>query len=480
MFAKSKISQSMIDAVNKVLGEQPVEQKDQLLNEAGAPIKEPTPTGVRVYGSSYGNSAKAKKDQTKSPVDNLKGPKDKEMKEAAKPDFLDMDKDGNKKEPMKKAVADKNMKEELKGNQDKIDANNNNKIDGQDFKILKAKKKVKEGREFTEKLLEMVRKSDVPAYLRKAKGDTPLTMADVKAPKKDSISAPENLAKARNEEVELNEALDNGYKIKMKHSDKGRIHAPTGEHIGDVTKETGGWRYHGGHHSKWLGTESGPHYKTGVEKTKEAAANKVAQIHHSSLSEEVEHLNEDDFAHAKKQGWSVSHHYHHTKVTHPKHGIVSIDRYGEWMHHPDQDYLGRPKGDLVAHGQFDKLNKHLSSLKEGYEPSDAPITTDTLAGRMPGGKSNSFKSFKTRVKPLAKQEGETETPDTNSAEKTSARSSIKAEEVQVEATIAGTSGWEPMKKDVKDKSGAVHTPMSRAKDLARQAFKTVQNKTKVK
>jgi len=29
------------------------------------------------------------------------------VKEAAKPDFLDMDKDGNKKEPMKKAVADK-------------------------------------------------------------------------------------------------------------------------------------------------------------------------------------------------------------------------------------------------------------------------------------------------------------------------------------------------------------------------------------
>ena len=41
MFAKSKVSQSMIDAVNKVLGEQPVEQKDQLLNEAGTPIKEP-------------------------------------------------------------------------------------------------------------------------------------------------------------------------------------------------------------------------------------------------------------------------------------------------------------------------------------------------------------------------------------------------------------------------------------------------------
>ena len=31
----------------------------------------------------------------------------KKVKEGAKPDFLDMDKDGNKKEPMKKAVADK-------------------------------------------------------------------------------------------------------------------------------------------------------------------------------------------------------------------------------------------------------------------------------------------------------------------------------------------------------------------------------------
>ena len=35
----------------------------------------------------------------------------KKMEEGAKPDFLDMDKDGNKKEPMKKAVADKKVKE---------------------------------------------------------------------------------------------------------------------------------------------------------------------------------------------------------------------------------------------------------------------------------------------------------------------------------------------------------------------------------
>ncbi len=39
-----------------------------------------------------------------------KAKKDKKMEEGAKPDFLDMDKDGNKKEPMKKAVADKKKK----------------------------------------------------------------------------------------------------------------------------------------------------------------------------------------------------------------------------------------------------------------------------------------------------------------------------------------------------------------------------------
>ena len=51
---------------------------------------------------------------------------------------------------------------------------------------------------------------------------------------------------------------------------------------------------------------------------------------------------------------------------------------------------------------------------------------------------------------------------------------------QNEATIAGTSGWKKMPSTVTDKSGAKHSPMSRARDLAQQAFKKVQDKTKVK
>ena len=44
-----------------------------------------------------------------------KAKKDESVKEGAKPDFLDMDKDGDKKEPMKKAVADKKGNAPKKG-----------------------------------------------------------------------------------------------------------------------------------------------------------------------------------------------------------------------------------------------------------------------------------------------------------------------------------------------------------------------------
>lgn len=66
----------------------------------------------------------------------------------AKPDFLDIDKDGNKKEPMKKAVKDSKVKEAIKGGQKKLDvAAPKGKLTGADFKALgdKKKKKVKEG-----------------------------------------------------------------------------------------------------------------------------------------------------------------------------------------------------------------------------------------------------------------------------------------------------------------------------------------------
>jgi len=59
-----------------------------------------TATGLKhTAGKNYGGQ-----DAPKIPDSDKKA---KKVKEAAKPDFLDMDKDGDKKEPMKKAVADK-------------------------------------------------------------------------------------------------------------------------------------------------------------------------------------------------------------------------------------------------------------------------------------------------------------------------------------------------------------------------------------
>jgi hypothetical protein len=69
--------------------------------------------------------------------------------EAAKPDFLDMDKDGNKKEPMKKAVADKKTTEALKGGQRKLDVDKDGKLEKSDFEKLRASKGVKEAEQKT-------------------------------------------------------------------------------------------------------------------------------------------------------------------------------------------------------------------------------------------------------------------------------------------------------------------------------------------
>jgi len=55
------------------------------------------------FKSKFMKMVEAKKDE----ADKKKADKKKKMEEGAKPDFLDIDKDGDKKEPMKKAVADK-------------------------------------------------------------------------------------------------------------------------------------------------------------------------------------------------------------------------------------------------------------------------------------------------------------------------------------------------------------------------------------
>ena len=148
MFAKNKVSQSLVDAVSSIV------------NEAE---KVPTTTGMKVYGSSYGNSQKARKDQLKSTLADVKGPsksdieKEKEVKEELKGNQHKIDKNKNNKIDAHDFKLLR--KEELKGDQHKIDANKNNKIDAHDFQLLRGKKKVKEDT-FADKLFNSLSESE--------------------------------------------------------------------------------------------------------------------------------------------------------------------------------------------------------------------------------------------------------------------------------------------------------------------------------
>lgn len=142
----------------------------------GLPKHKKTDEAIRVKnvkGSGYGEipakgeRGQDERDQAASAVKHARKPGgnsfDYKMKQAglevaegSKPDFLDMDKDGNKKETMKKAVADKKknpfakVKEAtkpLKGGQKKLDTDKDGDIDATDMKNLRAKKKaVKESK----------------------------------------------------------------------------------------------------------------------------------------------------------------------------------------------------------------------------------------------------------------------------------------------------------------------------------------------
>jgi hypothetical protein len=134
MFAKDKVSQALIDAVNKVIGEnktetviqpkQPVPNPvPQQLSEAGN-VKIATSGGTKVLGHRYGNSAKTHRELMADPFAGAKGPKSNELEKIEK-----------------EKKKERSMDEELKGNQHKIDKNKNNKIDSHDFKILRGQKK---------------------------------------------------------------------------------------------------------------------------------------------------------------------------------------------------------------------------------------------------------------------------------------------------------------------------------------------------
>jgi len=537
MFAKGTITQSMIDAVNSVISE---EKKQMLmepeLDETGfhkaahaakkagqshfefqgkkypatakshkeaieieeASEKVPTPTGMKVYGSSYGNSKKARADQTKHSVDDVKEPKAKDLKTEEQHDDEKEDK-----KLIKKMVDKSCLKQESSfanklldtikehkdsGSQETFTDNNLGEEEMSDAQMKKR-----------EKIVMSMKKGAADLKQRYGKNwkNVMYATATKQAMKEDSSDVYEG--------EELDEATP-----------------PKGTDIADKS------------YLKTAGKKPGTMHNVG----------KGLKAFLQGKKEPMESVEYDGKSLEEKND-------SHTHAAH-----YEDPKTGEWTGmkliaaKDDQDAIKQAHANCEDGCRLSKVQRH-TTVKEDFELTEAEVvvkssdleevTTDMLRGREKGGKSNSFKPIKLQLrtdgemkspapehgmdtkekqkittnpgpvdietddklgkptpqshfsdkkklnseavrgelKHIRNKEGKMRDDEVDSFAKDQKQSGlIKNEESELdEKVIAGTPGWEKMPKDVKDKSGAVHTPMSRAKDLARQAFKKVKQET---
>jgi len=149
----------------------------------------------------------------------------------------------------------------------------------------------------------------------------------------------------------------------------------------------------------------------------------AADYMYSEMKESVEQIDEitqadidksaeKEVAHAKKHGWKVEKQTYGRTYKHPKHGHIDMNRYGEWQHRP-QSGIMRGKGNLIAHGNFEDLDKHISSLKEEVwkisEEQHKEILVHTEVEDGSHQDKSDTKDLHDRVKAAAKKHGATVT-----------------------------------------------------------------------
>ena len=428
MFAKNKVSQSMIDAVNSVINES---------NVVEASEKVPTSTGMKVYGSSYGNSAKARADQTKSAVDTLKGPKAKDLE--LKP-------------------HEKKMQEDLKGNQSKIDANHNNKIDAQDFKILRAKKKVSEESEKEEghedakqdkaMIKKMINKSEKEEGHEDAKQDKALIkkIADKEADKK--VKGHENrLHKSHVKEnifynfaKQLQEDKSKGTEPTFTDNNVGEMATPKKNQ--DISDKA--YLKHKPGTLKGQLTQMG-RFLRGKPEIKESVQTQATKTGDKITT---------DMLTGREKGGKLNS-FKNYKVDLTTSGVEAVPK--EF----DTGEDTREKQKITTNpGPVDiKTDDKLGNPKpQKYFSNQEQITSEEVRGEL--------KVLRNKAKAIHNQ-------DINIFNKKVAQKE-EIESVE-EKVIAGMSGFKKIKGadekgNVTDKSGAVHTPMSRAKDAAKLSF----------
>ena len=379
----------------------------------------------------------------------------------------------------KEEPKEKEIEEELKGNQSKIDANHNGKIDGQDFKILRGKKKVKtEGMDFANKLLNSLQEKKIteaelgdPLANRekllqkhKASGQSPSGFLKRTIPASQTVRPGDLKNSPRNPRTDISRTGPKGKLPEGVELDEEQLDEMINEVLSkDAT--AGDWIHDFVHsdNPKFAGKSKAERKKMALG----AYYAKNEEIEMKELSEEIVDLPinpltgelEDDYellvsgdakelkknqrmmieegtAQYKKKpsGKQMSDVVDRKKtvkdlvnrIRNPEYfGSGKVKGLDEVLQNADKPTskevrmaTGIAKDPRYAGGNYSGAVKAMNKIKpnlsqhpaaqsalrkanEAVETSNdknaSKITTDTLAGRVPGGKLNSFKNFKTNL-----------------------------------------------------------------------------------
>lgn len=251
--------------------------------------------------------------------------------------------------------------------------------------IAIAKKKVKEEFDMditTEQaleLLEAVKKQDIPAFLRKARGDKPLNLDDLK--KNDSLSDKNNLTKARGvkEEVEeieevkkatggLKDACWSGYTavgMKMKNGKKVPNCVPEEVQIDELSKSTIG-SYVKKAKSSLIGSSQvmGMGSKTTGQKTHDKAEKKV-QKRASGINKAVDRLTKEETLYIVENDYDDAENYK-DKANAAKEKGDMYDHHIHMSNHHDSmaDWHDSKGRDSHGDSQRNKAHEHRNEARK--------------------------------------------------------------------------------------------------------------------
>ena len=471
MFTKSKISQSMLDAVNSVIAE---EDKKLLLEPEKKSTKIDTPTGTKVLGHRYGNSAKAHKDQTSHEIDKIKGPKEKEMKEEVDTSF------------QQKLVERAKMKmtKEGKGNGPQETFTDNNM--GEEKHVETMHKSPSKGTDIADK-----------SYLKTA-GKKPTVKGDLKnlgrflTGKKETNESVE-VTSGKSDEVttDMIKGREKGgnsnefkpYKLQLKID--GEMKAPEAKE----PEETEARKSIKAKEPKVDLPNLVPEEKNWIAGAIKKPGAETAAAHRAGMSTQAyaEKHKHDSGKAGKRARLAMTLakiHKEEAELDQQINEVLSKDASaGDWIHdfvHSDNPkFEGKSKKkrkEMALAAYYSKKNEEVELDEADTKNTDLEHRQDM---RRKEGMTLHLQQMGKNPKQIEKLMKKMKMPHSEETVVEGRMKDIATDKAEDErlGTWKKETPWMDSKETVTDKSGAKHTPMSRAKDLARSAFKKLQKET---